>query len=178
MYIVAWGCCWYICFPNFSLRSKQVCVQESVLHLAVDLGEPGKKTWGVNQTTGPFGKDSWACCGGQARCGQLRHIWILPSPWCWQKVPYFPGRVLLSPAMRPFVLHQTMLTRAQRARMEALVLENLQGLPSRWTWMEWGWGGTHLACCCRWKSSVDVDSKSRLSVHKGGGKRFYLGHLL
>lgn len=30
----------------------------------------------------------------------------------------FPKRVPLSPAMRPFVLHQTMLTLSQAARME------------------------------------------------------------
>lgn len=83
MYVVAWGCCWYICFPRVSPRSKHVCVRESVLHLAVDLGEPGKKTWGANQITDPFGKEPSTCCGGQAWCGQLRHIsgsYLLPSP--------------------------------------------------------------------------------------------------
>lgn len=69
MYIVAWGCCWYICFPRVSSQSKHVCVRESVLHLAVDLGAPGKKTWGANQITDPFGKEPSTCCGGVVSSG-------------------------------------------------------------------------------------------------------------
>lgn len=44
MYVIAWGCCRYICLPRVSSRSKQARVQESVLHLAMELGQPGKKT--------------------------------------------------------------------------------------------------------------------------------------
>lgn len=108
LYIVGWGCCWYTGLLRVSPGCKEVAVQDSVLLLAMDLGQPGKKTRRENQITNPFSKDPLTCC-------DQAHLRALPSSWQCYGVP---KRVLLSPAMRTFVLHQTMLILTQTVRME------------------------------------------------------------